>query len=126
MKACGKTGRVRHPASEIEFIQYHDGAAAKLQLFRGVRAGKVRMLFGITQKMGTGANVQEHLIALHRLDAPWRPADVEHREGRILRPGNTNTDFQFGANLWLSPEPREPNWSSALRRLQDESLRFRQ
>ena len=76
--------------------------------------------------MGTGANVQERLIALHHLDAPWRPADVEQREGRILRPGNTNADFQFGANLWLRPEPREPNWSSALRRLQDESLRFRQ
>jgi hypothetical protein len=63
------------PASDIEFVQNHDSDAAKLQLFRDVRAGKVRILFGSTQKMGTGANVQERLIALHHLDAPWRPAD---------------------------------------------------
>jgi hypothetical protein len=55
-----------------------------------VRAGKGRILFGSTQKLGTGATVQERLIALHHLDAPWRPADVEQREGRILRQGNTN------------------------------------
>jgi hypothetical protein len=60
---------------------------AKLSLFRDVRAGKVRVLFGSTQKMGSGTNVQERLIALHHLDAPWRPADVEQREGRILAAG---------------------------------------
>ena len=63
--------------------------ALKLQLFRNVRAGRVHILFGSTQKMGTGANAQERLIALHHLDAPWRPADVEQREGRILRRGST-------------------------------------
>ena len=60
-----------------------------------MRAGKVRILFGSTQKMGTGTNVQERLIALHHLDAPWRPADVEQREGRILRQGNKNSEVQI-------------------------------
>jgi hypothetical protein len=60
----------------------------------GVRSGKVRVLFGSTQKMGSGTNVQERLIALHHLDAPWRPADVEQREGRILRQGNKNPVVQ--------------------------------
>jgi N12 class adenine-specific DNA methylase len=82
------------PVSELAFVQNFDGDAAKLQLFRDVRAGKVRILFGSTQKMGTGANVQERLIALHHLDAPWRPADVEQREGRILRQGNANAEVQ--------------------------------
>jgi hypothetical protein len=86
----------------MEFVQSHDGDAAKLQLFRDVRAGKVRILFGSTQKMGTGANVQERLIALHHLDAPWRPADVEQREGRILRQGNTNPDRDAGWDLTFS------------------------
>jgi N12 class adenine-specific DNA methylase/TolA-binding protein len=81
--------------SNIEFIQDHDSDAAKLALFRDVRAGRVRILFGSTQKMGTGANVQERLIALHHLDAPWRPADVEQREGRILRQGNQNAEVQI-------------------------------
>jgi N-acetylmuramic acid 6-phosphate etherase len=64
-------------------------------LFRDVRAGKVRIRFGSTQKMGTGANVQERLIALHHLDAPWQLADVEQREGRILRQGNRNAEVQI-------------------------------
>jgi uncharacterized coiled-coil protein SlyX len=83
------------PANELGFVQDFDGDAAKLQLFRDVRAGKVRILFGSTQKMGTGANVQARLIALHHLDAPWRPADVEQREGRILRQGNSNPEVQI-------------------------------
>ncbi len=103
------------PSSEIQFIQDHDSDAAKLQLFRDVRAGKVRILFGSTQKMGTGANVQERLIALHHLDAPWRPADVEQREGRILRQGNTNPEVQvfryvteqsFDAYMWQTLETK--------------------
>jgi hypothetical protein len=103
------------PPSEIQFIQDHDSDDAKLQLFRDVRAGKVRILFGSTQKMGTGANVQERLIALHHLDAPWRPADVEQREGRILRQGNTNPEVQvfryvteqsFDAYMWQTLETK--------------------
>jgi N12 class adenine-specific DNA methylase len=103
------------PAGEIAFIQEADSDAAKLQLFRDVRAGKVRILIGSTQKMGTGANVQERLIALHHLDAPWRPADVEQREGRILRQGNLNpevqiyryvTEHSFDAFLWQTLETK--------------------
>jgi TolA-binding protein len=122
------------PANEIEFIQDHDGDAAKLQLFRDVRAGKVRILFGSTQKMGTGANVQERLIALHHLDAPWRPADVEQREGRILRQGNTNPEVQihryvteesFDAYMWQTLETKAKfigqvmTGESDLRRIED-------
>ena len=84
-------------------------------LFRDVRAGKVRILFGSTQKMGSGTNVQERFIALHHLDAPWRPADVEQREGRILRQGNTNsivsifryvTEGSFDAYMWQTLETK--------------------
>ena len=122
------------PAAEVQFIQDYDGDAAKLQLFRDVRAGKVRILFGSTQKMGTGANVQERLIALHHLDAPWRPADVEQREGRILRQGNTNAEVQiyryvteqsFDAYLWQTLETKAKfigqvmTGESDLRRIED-------
>jgi len=122
------------PASEIQFIQDHDSDAAKLQLFRDVRAGKVRILLGSTQKMGTGANVQERLIALHHLDAPWRPADVEQREGRILRQGNTNpevqvfryvTEHSFDAYMWQTLETKAKfiaqvmTGESNLRRIED-------
>ncbi|MDD3179519.1 MAG: DEAD/DEAH box helicase family protein [Opitutaceae bacterium] len=78
------------PSHEIAFIQNHDSDAEKLGLFKDVRAGKVRILLGSTQKMGSGTNVQSKLVALHHLDAPWRPADIEQREGRILRQGNGN------------------------------------
>jgi len=122
------------PASEIEFIQNVASDAAKLQLFRDVRAGKVRILFGSTAKMGTGANVQERLIALHHLDAPWRPADVEQREGRILRQGNTNpevrihryvTEESFDAYMWQTLETKAKfigqvmTGESDLRRIED-------
>ncbi len=83
------------PAAELAFIHDFDSDAAKHGLFRDVRAGKVRVLFGSTQKMGAGMNVQERLVALHHLDAPWRPADVEQREGRILRQGNLNAEVQI-------------------------------
>jgi len=83
------------PAGEIQFMQSCDSDAAKATLFQSVRQGKVRILFGSTQKMGSGTNVQERLIALHHLDAPWRPADVEQRDGRILRQGNSNPEVQI-------------------------------
>ena len=97
------------PADEIAFIQDCDTDAAKVALFKKVRAGQVRMLMGSTQMMGTGTNVQERLIALHHIDAPWRPADIEQREGRILRQGNKNpevkifryvTEGSFDAYMW--------------------------
>ncbi|HTS18522.1 MAG TPA: DEAD/DEAH box helicase [Verrucomicrobiae bacterium] len=103
------------PANEIAFIQDYDSDAGKLALFKDVRAGKVRILMGSTQKMGSGTNVQERLIALHHLDAPWRPADVEQREGRILRQGNRNaevhiyryvTEGSFDAYMWQTLETK--------------------
>ena len=99
-----------------------------------MRASKVRILFGSTQKMGTGANVQERLIALHHLDAPWRPADVEQREGRILRQGNSNPEVQiyryvteqsFEAYMWQTLETKAKfigqvmTGESDLRRIED-------
>ncbi len=103
------------PEQEIAFIQDYDGDAQKLGLFKEVRAGRVRILMGSTQKMGTGTNVQERLIALHHLDAPWRPADVEQREGRILRQGNNHstihiyryvTEGSFDAYMWQTLETK--------------------
>ena len=103
------------PETEIAFIQDYDSDAFKLALFKDVRSGKVRVLFGSTQKMGSGTNVQERLIALHHLDAPWRPADVEQREGRILRQGNKNpvvsvfryvTEGSFDAYMWQTLETK--------------------
>src|SRR5436309_158439 len=103
------------PRESIAFIQHFDSDASKLGLFRNVRAGRVRILFGSTQKMGSGTNVQERLIALHHLDAPWRPADVEQREGRILRQGNKNavvqiyryvTEGSFDAYMWQTLETK--------------------
>jgi hypothetical protein len=97
------------PADEIAFIQDYESDTDKAALFKAVRIGKVRVLVGSTQKMGTGTNVQERLIALHHLDAPWRPADIEQREGRILRQGNKNpevkifryvTEGSFDAYMW--------------------------
>lgn len=83
------------PSPEIAFIQDYDSDAAKLALFKDVRAGKIRILLGSTQKMGSGTNVQARLVALHHLDAPWRPADIEQREGRILRQGNANATVRI-------------------------------
>lgn len=78
------------PEDEIQFIQHHQSTSAKEKLFDKVRNGKVRVLLGSTSMMGTGTNVQQKLIALHHLDCPYRPADIEQREGRIIRQGNTN------------------------------------
>jgi hypothetical protein len=83
------------PEREIAFIRTTIQATRPSWRCSAMCAGKVRVLFGSTQKMGTGTNVQERLIALHHLDAPWRPADVEQREGRILRQGNKNSEVQI-------------------------------
>jgi N12 class adenine-specific DNA methylase len=113
--AADKLERLGVPSGDIAFIQDYDSDASKLTLFRDVRAGKVRVLFGSTQKMGSGTNVQERLIALHHFDAPWRPADVEQREGRILRQGNKNevisiyryvTEGSFDAYMWQTLETK--------------------
>ncbi len=83
------------PAEEIAFIHSADTDVKKKELFGKVRRGQVRVLLGSTFKMGAGTNVQERLIALHDLDVPWRPADLEQRAGRIVRQGNTNTEVDL-------------------------------
>lgn len=97
------------PKEEIAFIQSYESDTDKAMLFKQVRTGQIRILMGSTAKMGTGTNVQKRLVALHHLDAPWRPADIEQREGRILRQGNTNpevkifryvTEGSFDAYMW--------------------------
>ncbi len=80
---------------EIAFIHDADTETKKAELFEDVRNGKVRILMGSTSKMGAGVNVQNKLIALHHLDCPWRPSDMEQREGRILRQGNENAEVQI-------------------------------
>ncbi len=103
------------PSGEVAFIQDYDEDAAKASLFKSVREGKVRILLGSTPKMGEGTNVQRRLVALHHLDAPWRPADIEQRDGRILRQGNTNeyvkvfryvTEGSFDAYMWQTLETK--------------------
>lgn len=78
------------PASEIAYIHNAKTEAQKSELFSKVRSGEVRILLGSTGKMGTGTNVQDRIIALHDLDVPWRPADLEQRRGRMVRQGNIN------------------------------------
>ena len=83
------------PESEIAFIHDADTDAKKKDLFSKVRSGQVRVLMGSTFKMGAGTNVQERLIALHDLDVPWRPSDLEQRLGRIVRQGNSNPEVEI-------------------------------
>lgn len=101
------------PKEEIAFIHEANSDKQKDELFAKVRKGDVRILLGSTQKMGAGTNVQNKLIALHDLDVPWRPADLEQRAGRIVRQGNENekvniyryvTENTFDAYLWVRHE----------------------
>ena len=103
------------PRWQIATVGDADSDAKKQSLFERVRQGTVRVLIGSTQKMGTGANVQRRLCALHHLDAPWKPAEVEQREGRILRQGNENkevsifryvTEGSFDAYMWQALETK--------------------
>ncbi len=103
------------PRQEIAVIGDAESDAKKQALFEKVRQGTVRVLLGSTQKMGTGTNVQKRLVALHHLDAPWKPAEVEQREGRILRQGNQNeevaiyryvTEGSFDAYMWQALETK--------------------
>lgn len=83
------------PENEIAFIHDHDSDFAKEALYSAVRKGTVRVLLGSTSKLGVGTNVQDKLIALHHLDAPWRPSDMEQREGRIIRQGNSHATVRI-------------------------------
>ena len=103
------------PREQIAAIGDADTDAKKRSLFDKVRNGQVRVLLGSTMKMGTGTNVQKRLVALHHLDAPWKPAEVEQREGRILRQGNENaevaiyryvTQGSFDAYMWQALETK--------------------
>jgi N12 class adenine-specific DNA methylase len=103
------------PREQIAAIGDADSDAKKQALFDRVRSGSVRVLIGSTAKMGTGTNVQKRLVALHHLDAPWKPAEVEQREGRILRQGNENkevaiycyvTEGSFDAYMWQALETK--------------------
>jgi N12 class adenine-specific DNA methylase len=103
------------PSKEIAFVHDADTDVQKATLFKAVREGRVRVLLGSTAKMGIGTNVQTRLCALHHLDAPWRPCDVEQREGRILRQGNECeeveifryvTEQSFDAYLWQTLETK--------------------
>lgn len=83
------------PNEEIAYIHNAKSEVQKKELFAKVREGEVRILIGSTQKMGAGTNAQQKLIALHHLDAPWRPSDLEQREGRIIRQGNENSEVEI-------------------------------
>ena len=85
------------PTGEIAFMQDFKKATARQRLFNDVNSGRVRFLIGSTQTMGTGINAQQRLIALHHLDVPWLPADIEQREGRIERQGNQNAEISIFA-----------------------------
>lgn len=104
------------PKEEIAFIHEADSEAKKKELFSKVRQGKVRVLLGSTAKCGAGTNIQDKLIALHHLDCPWRPSDLEQREGRIIRQGNENkevevyrymTEATFDAYLYQTIENKQ-------------------
>ena len=104
------------PKEEIAFIHEYNTEAKKAELFAKVRAGQVRILIGSTPKLGAGTNVQDRLIALHHLDCPWKPSDLEQQEGRILRQGNQNdkvkifryvTENTFDAYMWQILENKQ-------------------
>ena len=88
------------PAEEIAYIHAANSEAQKKELFGKVRSGQVRVLIGSTQKMGAGTNVQTKLAALHHLDCPWRPSDLQQREGRIIRQGNENKEVDIYTMLY--------------------------
>ena len=83
------------PENEIAYIHNAGTETKKKELFGKVRSGQVRVIIGSTQKMGAGTNVQQKLVALHHLDCPWRPADLQQREGRIIRQGNENPEVEI-------------------------------
>src|SRR5205085_3466037 len=111
----GKLAARGIPRDQIAVMGDADSDAKKQALFEKVRQGTVRVLIGSTSKMGTGTNVQKRLVAMHHLDAPWKPAEVEQREGRILRQGNENkevtiyryvTEGSFDAYMWQALETK--------------------
>ena len=113
---CSKLVAMGIPREQIAFIHEANTEVRKKELFSKVRSGQVRVLMGSTFKMGAGMNVQDRLIALHDLDCPWRPGDLEQRSGRIIRQGNRNkevhiyryvTEGTFDAYLWQTIENKQ-------------------
>ena len=104
------------PKEQIVFIHEYNTEVKKAELFAKVRAGQVRILMGSTPKLGAGTNVQDRLLALHHLDCPWKPSDLEQQEGRILRQGNQNdkvkifryvTENTFDSYMWQILENKQ-------------------
>lgn len=104
------------PMEEVAFIHEYNTEAQKAALFSKVRSGQIRILLGSTQKLGAGTNVQNRLIALHHLDCPWRPSDLQQQNGRILRQGNRNpkvkifqyvTEQTFDSYMWQILEQKQ-------------------
>jgi N12 class adenine-specific DNA methylase len=120
--------RLGVPASEIAFMQDHKKSEAKQRLFNDFNAGKVRILIGSSETMGTGVNVQARLAALHHLDVPWLPSQIEQREGRIVRQGNQHDEVglfayatlgSLDATMWQNKRTQGPlHLRGALRRQQ--------
>lgn len=124
------------PAGEIAFIHDYKKASQKQALFADINAGRIKILIGSTQKMGTGVNAQRRLKAMHHLDVPWLPSDIEQREGRIERQGNQNEEIEvytyatltsMDATMWQANERKQRFIEAALsgdrsiRRLEDAS-----
>ncbi len=108
--------RLGVPASEIAIMQHFKRSTEKQRLFNDINAGRVRIVLGSTQTMGTGVNAQLRLLALHHLDVPWLPSDIEQREGRIERQGNQNTEIEvyayatlgsMDATMWQNNERKQ-------------------
>ena len=129
------------PAAEIAFIHDYKKASQKQALFADINAGRIKILIGSTQKMGTGVNAQRRLKALHHLDVPWLPSDIEQREGRIERQGNQNDEIEIyayatltsmDATMWQANERKQRFIEAALsgdrsiRRLEDASSQSNQ
>jgi N12 class adenine-specific DNA methylase len=123
------------PSEQIEFMQDHKTAESKQRLFNAVNGGQVLVLIGSSETMGTGVNVQQRLIALHHLDVPWLPSQIEQREGRIIRQGNQNEEIEIYAwatrgsldvQMWQALERKARFIAAALkgdvsvRKIQDE------
>jgi hypothetical protein len=129
------------PVAEIAFIHDYKKASQKQALFADINAGRIKILIGSTQKMGTGVNAQRRLKALHHLDVPWLPSDIEQREGRIERQGNQNDEIEIyayatltsmDATMWQANERKQRFIEAALsgdrsiRRLEDASSQSNQ
>jgi len=126
------------PKDEIAFMHDYPGAIQKERLFSDMRSGNKRILFGSTKKMGMGTNVQKNLYAVHHIDAPWRPADVEQRDGRIYRQGNLCPEIEiiryvtkgtFDAYMWQTLEVKQGfieqllKGSAEIREMEDVNLK---